>query len=59
MLATDFGSVGRLAAVGDMTGDGYPDLMGQPRGGVMTIYPGRGPDDHHPEAEAPRLAPGG
>ena len=25
-----------------MTGDGYPDLMGQPRGGVMTIYPGRG-----------------
>ena len=25
-----------------MTGDGFPDLMGQPHGGVMTIYPGRG-----------------
>jgi hypothetical protein len=42
VLAHGFGSVGRLAAVGDMTGDGYPDLMGQPRGGVMTLYPGRG-----------------
>ena len=42
VLATGFGSIGRLAAVGDMTGDGYPDLMGQPSGGVMTIYPGRG-----------------
>ena len=27
-----FGSVVRLAAVGDMTGDGYPDLIGQPAG---------------------------
>ncbi len=42
VLAHGFGSVARLAAVGDMTGDGYPDLMGQPRGGVMTLYPGRG-----------------
>ena len=31
-----------LAAVGDMTGDGWPDLMGQPRGGAMRIYPGKG-----------------
>ena len=31
-----------LAAVGDMTGDGWPDLMGQPAGGDMRIYPGLG-----------------
>jgi hypothetical protein len=42
LLASGFGAVGKLAAVGDMTGDGYPDLMGQPHGGVMTIYPGKG-----------------
>jgi hypothetical protein len=42
LLATGFGNVGKLAAVGDMTGDGYPDLMGQPRKGVMRIYPGHG-----------------
>ncbi len=41
-LATGFGSVGLLAAVGDMTGDGWPDLMGQPAGGDMRIYPGNG-----------------
>ena len=42
ILAKGFGSVGKLAAVGDMTGDGFPDLMGEPSGGVMTIYPGKG-----------------
>jgi hypothetical protein len=42
LLARGFGGVGKLAAVGDMTGDGYPDLMGQPHGGVMRIYPGNG-----------------
>jgi hypothetical protein len=42
LLASGFGGVGKLAAVGDMTGDGYPDLMGQPHGGVMRIYPGKG-----------------
>ncbi|WP_309647959.1 FG-GAP-like repeat-containing protein [Nocardioides sp.] len=41
-LASGFGSVGLLAAVGDMTGDGWPDLMGQPAGGDMRIYPGSG-----------------
>ncbi len=41
-IGSGFGSVGLLAAVGDMTGDGYPDLMGQPRNGAMRIYPGRG-----------------
>ena len=31
-IGTGFGKVGLLAAVGDMTGDGWPDLMGQPAG---------------------------
>lgn len=43
-LAKGFADVGMLAAVGDMTGDGYPDLMGQPKGRSMQIYPGAGAD---------------
>lgn len=34
--------IGLLAIPGDVTGDGYPDLMAQPTGGSMRIYPGRG-----------------
>jgi len=41
-LATRFGRVSKLAAVGDFTGDGKPDLMGQPHRGSMQIYPGNG-----------------
>ncbi len=41
-LAPGFDQVRLLAAVGDMTGDGWPDLMGQPAGASMRIYPGRG-----------------
>ncbi len=41
-LAPGFKKVGLLAAVGDTTGDGWPDLMGQPLGGPMMIYPGLG-----------------
>lgn len=41
-LATGFGRVTKLAAVGDFTGDGKPDLMGQPDGGSMQVYPGNG-----------------
>lgn len=41
-IGTGFAKVGLLAAVGDMTGDGYPDLMGQPSGGAIRIYPGNG-----------------
>jgi hypothetical protein len=41
-LARGFKDVDLLAAVGDMTGDGWPDLMGQPKGGAMRIYPGNG-----------------
>ena len=36
------GPVALIAAVGDMTGDGYPDLMGQPSRRPMRIYPGNG-----------------
>lgn len=39
---TGWGAVTLVAAVGDLTGDGNPDLMGQPRGGAMRIYPGNG-----------------
>jgi len=42
MSGTSFAGVRLLAAVGDMTGDGYPDLEGQPRGQAMRIYPGNG-----------------
>ena len=40
-----FRNVRLLAAVGDMTGDGFPDLEGQPRGRAMRIYPGNGATD--------------
>ena len=43
-IASGFTGVRLLAAVGDMTGDGWPDLMGQPAGGAMRIYPGKGID---------------
>lgn len=36
------GAIPMLAPVGDVTGDGWPDFMGQPKGGVMRIYPGYG-----------------
>jgi hypothetical protein len=39
-MAAGWGSVKLLAAVGDITGDGFPDLMGQPSGADMRIYPG-------------------
>ena len=41
LVASGFQNVKLLAAVGDVTGDGFPDLMGQP-GTRMRIYPGRG-----------------
>ena len=42
MTGLSFGSVRLLTAVGDYTGDGRPDLLGQPRGGSMRIFPGDG-----------------
>ena len=41
-IATGFGGVRLLTAVGDTTGDGWPDLMGQPKGSGVRIYPGNG-----------------
>ncbi|NHC23766.1 hypothetical protein G6553_11360 [Nocardioides sp. IC4_145] len=43
-LAKGFGGVRLLAAAGDLTGDGWPDLVGQPAGSAMRVYPGRGLD---------------
>ncbi len=42
LLSTGFKKVQLLSAVGDVTGDGWPDLMGQPKGSSMRIYPGAG-----------------
>ncbi|MGL5809829.1 MAG: FG-GAP-like repeat-containing protein [Nocardioides sp.] len=42
VIGDGFESVTMLAAVGDMTGDGYPDLVGQPSGRGMRLYPGLG-----------------
>jgi uncharacterized protein with LGFP repeats len=41
---TGWNSVELVAAAGDLTGDGYPDLLAQKRRGAMRIYPGDG--DH-------------
>ncbi|WP_244929537.1 N-acetylmuramoyl-L-alanine amidase [Nocardioides sp. W7] len=40
-IGSGFRGVKLLAAVGDMTGDGFPDLMGQ-SGSTMKLWPGRG-----------------
>ncbi len=48
LAGTGWGSVGLVAAVGDITGDGNPDLMGQPSGGSMRIYPGNGASGFRP-----------
>jgi len=42
LLAKGWGGVRLVAAVGDITGDGHPDLMGQPARAAMRIYPGDG-----------------
>lgn len=42
MAKSRWGGVRLLAAVGDITGDGHPDLMGQPAGSAMRVWPGNG-----------------
>ncbi len=42
VAGTGWATVRLVAAVGDITGDGYPDLLGQPSGGAMRIYPSNG-----------------
>ncbi|GAA4803790.1 N-acetylmuramoyl-L-alanine amidase [Nocardioides caeni] len=41
LLSNRFSTVALLSAPGDVTGDGFPDLMGQ-RSGRMYIFPGKG-----------------
>ena len=41
-VGNGWGTIRLLAAVGDVTGDGWPDLMGQPRKAAMRIFPGAG-----------------
>jgi len=42
LAGTGWGGLELVTAVGDVTGDGSPDLMGQPVGRAMRIYPGDG-----------------
>ena len=42
VAGTGWSAVTLLTAVGDLTGDGYPDVMGQPSGGAMRVYPSNG-----------------
>jgi hypothetical protein len=42
MSTRSLAGVRLLTAVGDMTGDGRPDLVGQPAGRALRIYPGDG-----------------
>ena len=52
-LGTGWKSITRLAAVGDVTGDGFPDLLGATASGPMTIFRGAGNNAF----SAPVLAP--
>ena len=52
-MSTGWKTFVNLAAVGDVTGDGRPDLMGRVDGGKMTIFPGAG----GAKFRAPILAP--
>ena len=42
LLGSGFEEFGRIAAVGDVTTDGKPDLVGKEPGGMMTVFPGNG-----------------
>ncbi|MGZ4474971.1 MAG: FG-GAP-like repeat-containing protein [Nocardioides sp.] len=52
-LGTGWAPITRLAAVGDVTGDGFPDLLGATASGPMTIFRGAGDNGF----SAPVLAP--
>ena len=58
-IATGFKKVRLLAAVGDMTGDGWPDLMGKAASGEMRIYPGLGTNGFRADYVAYGGIPGG
>jgi hypothetical protein len=52
-LGSGWKAITRLTAVGDVTGDGYPDLMGAIGSGPLTIFPGAGANACKPPALAP------
>ena len=52
-----FGVVESLSAVGDVTGDGYPDLLGTPSGGSLMVYAGTGAAISNGRAVAARSRP--
>lgn len=52
-LGGGWSGITRLAAVGDVTGDRFPDLIGKSAKGAMTIFPGNGVKAF----KAPVLAP--
>ncbi|PUA81947.1 FG-GAP-like repeat-containing protein [Nocardioides currus] len=41
-IGSGFGGIAGLTAVGDVTGDGYPDLLGTPSGGSLSVFAGTG-----------------
>jgi hypothetical protein len=43
-VASEWGSIRSVVAVGDVTRDGHPDLVGRPAGGPLRLYPGDGGD---------------
>lgn len=51
-LSIGFGNVSDLAGVGDVTGDGRPDLVGM-RGGRIWLFPGNGSQGLQPGRLAP------
>jgi len=42
LMGKGWGPIVRLSAVGDVTGDKFPDLVGKTAEGVMRIFPGNG-----------------
>ena len=53
VMSGGWARITRLAAVGDVTGDRFPDLVGKTATGAMTVFPGNGKSSF----EAPVLAP--
>lgn len=52
-LGSGWRTITQLAAVGDVNGDGYPDLLGKTATGPMTLFRGAGNDAF----KAPKLPP--
>ncbi|CAA9364503.1 MAG: hypothetical protein AVDCRST_MAG72-2577 [uncultured Nocardioidaceae bacterium] len=52
LAGSGWGSIGSVSPVGDVTGDGNPDLVGRPRGGEMRVYPGNGSSGFRSSAPA-------